>query len=183
MGKGSHTSELQRSRINKHWGGLEGKKKRFIARSRKDVSGCTIWEGAYTGNSPYGACKSLKGQHTTAHRVAYELFVGDIPDEMQCLHKCDNPKCVNVDHLFLGTQMDNMHDMIAKGRQAIGSQLNHKSQTGELNYNAKLTEDDVRDIRKMYDNGESIASISRLLNVPSHNTGLVARRKTWKHVK
>ncbi len=75
---------------------------------------CWIWRGALFA-SGYGkvSCGEKKRR---AHRVAHELFIGPLPDDLHVLHRCDNPPCVNPTHLFLGTHIDNMRDMEAKGR-------------------------------------------------------------------
>jgi len=80
-----------------------------------DKSGdCWKWTGPLSDGG-YGkfSCGQVKRR---AHRVAYEMYVGPIPDGMHVLHRCDNPPCVNPTHLFLGTHLDNMRDMEAKGR-------------------------------------------------------------------
>ena len=77
------------------------------------MSGCTLWIGAVVRG--YGSC-SFRGRSCRAHRVAWILANGEIPAGMCVLHRCDNPSCVNVAHLRLGTQYANMQDMIAKGR-------------------------------------------------------------------
>jgi hypothetical protein len=76
--------------------------------------GCWVWSGLRTYNG-YGLIK-IGRKPTRAHRVAYELLVGTINPGLLCLHKCDNPPCVNPGHLFLGTARDNMVDAITKGR-------------------------------------------------------------------
>lgn len=79
------------------------------------VSGeCWEWQG-YRIDKGYGRLRH-EGGKKLAHRVSYEAFVGAIPDGMCVLHKCDNPPCVNPDHLFLGTNLDNVKDCINKGR-------------------------------------------------------------------
>ena len=75
------------------------------------------------------------------HRVAYEAFVGQIPDGAFVLHRCDNPLCVNPEHLWLGNNADNMRDMESKGRA--------KHPKGEYHGRAKLTEVQVREILRM----------------------------------
>jgi hypothetical protein len=81
--------------------------------------GCWLWT-ASLGSTGYGqiCVRDEKGQYrqTKAHRVSWILTNGPIPGGLQVLHKCDNPPCVNPDHLFLGTAIDNMRDMAAKGR-------------------------------------------------------------------
>jgi hypothetical protein len=91
---------------------------RFDAKCGKpDANGCIPWLGV-TINGGYGVL-SFKGNHrTTANRIAWVLKRGDIPPEILVLHKCDNPPCVNVEHLFLGTYLDNVQDMVSKDRHA-----------------------------------------------------------------
>jgi hypothetical protein len=82
--------------------------------------GCWEWTGKLQG-SGYGQFRVEKA-FVTSHRYAYELHYGPIPDGLKVLHKCDNRKCCNPSHLFLGTSADNSADMVAKGRQAKGIQ-------------------------------------------------------------
>src|SRR3990167_1660574 len=78
-------------------------------------TGCVIWLGNDDGNGRYGRFK-ISGRTRSAHRFAWELIHGPIPQGMNVLHKCDVSMCVNSNHLFLGTQKDNMIDCISKGR-------------------------------------------------------------------
>lgn len=80
------------------------------------TDGCWIWNAATDGKG-YGAF-SYKGKRATASRVSYELYKGSFPSQMHVLHTCDNPRCVNPDHLFLGTNKDNVEDRKSKGRRA-----------------------------------------------------------------
>ena len=112
-------------------------------------SGCWLWMGAVS-SSGYGNLK-FGASYANAHRVAYELYVGHIPDGMQICHKCDVKLCVNPDHLFVGTRQDNMNDMVQKRRW---QRENHPK--AEKNGNAKLTisianeiRDDPREYRKI----------------------------------
>lgn len=77
--------------------------------------GCHIWVGGKRAGR-YGAFK-FEGIQVSAHRFAYELAHGPVAEWLCVLHKCDNGLCVNPDHLFLGTQADNVDDMISKGKQ------------------------------------------------------------------
>lgn len=77
-------------------------------------SGCWIWLGAARGT--HGSMSFRGQQGAPVHRVAYTLMVGEIPENIQVLHRCDMGICVNPKHFFLGTQRDNMRDMVAKGR-------------------------------------------------------------------
>lgn len=81
--------------------------------------GCWTWL-ASKKHDGYGKRKH-NGKMTTAHRVSFEMEFGPIPDGLAVLHRCDNPPCVRPDHLFLGTQQENIADMVAKGRHSRGA--------------------------------------------------------------
>ena len=134
-------------------------------------TGCSLWTGATTRG--YGSVRR-HGRALYAHRVAYELFVGPIPDGMHVLHHCDTPPCVNPEHLFLGTDADNIQDMDRKGRRV--------TRKGELHPRARLTEDDVRTIRSRVAAGETKASLSREHGVDETTVGRIVCRKNWAHV-
>lgn len=106
-------------------------------------SGCWLWTGATKeyGYGVIGLGERGKGIGK-AHRVAYELYKGPIPNGMVVCHKCDNPYCANPDHLFIGTLKDNMRDCVRKGRNFI------PDNRGERAKWSKLTEDAVRHIRQ-----------------------------------
>lgn len=93
---------------------------RFVTKFFKDESGCWLWIGTKDSKG-YGQFKRQgKRTYSLAHRVAYEHFVNsDFPRQMCVLHKCDNPACVNPDHLKLGTQADNLRDCLVKGRRPV----------------------------------------------------------------
>lgn len=89
--------------------------------SRLDRSGeCWLWTGAIWGNNGYG-CTRFMRRSESAHRVAWRIEYGPIPDGLCVLHRCDTPLCVRPTHLFLGTQMDNSRDAAAKGRTSNGN--------------------------------------------------------------
>lgn len=85
------------------------------AYSPEPMSGCWLWLHLLDRDG-YGRIWTCKKKETPAHRWAYQTLVGEIPDGLRVLHRCDTPSCVNPDHLFLGTQRDNMRDMVNKGR-------------------------------------------------------------------
>jgi hypothetical protein len=104
----------------------------------------------------------------------WEECFGPIPSRMNVLHKCDNPRCINPEHFFLGTQFDNMKDMIAKGRAPI--------KDGEKNPNCKLTINQVREIRKAdipFGMGNKIA---KKYNITSTTLMNIRNNKIWKHM-
>lgn len=90
--------------------------KRFYDKVKQMPSGCQEWQGAYRGK--YGAIK-ISGKVQSTHRVAYEFSYGVFDKSLFVCHTCDNPKCVNPDHLFLGTHSDNMKDAYSKGRLTL----------------------------------------------------------------
>lgn len=103
-------------------------------------SGCWIWIGA-NRNPKYGSM-SLNAKVTPAHRVSWIIYRGQIPEGLFVLHKCDIGFCVNPNHLFLGTQQDNVDDMMRKGRQKPSGRR------GTQIHFAKLTEEQVLKIRE-----------------------------------
>lgn len=138
-------------------------------------SGCWLWSaGEKIKGGGYGAF-GYKGKVARAHRVSYELFCAEIPIGLFVLHKCDNPCCVNPDHLFLGTHQDNMDDRERKNRNKL------PFQDGEKNHQAKLTEDDVRKIRSMSEMRHE--DIAKIFNVQRRQISRIIERKRWAHVK
>ena len=110
---------------------------RLKSKIKKDDNGCWVWTGSLHKPMPYGRVRlrSFAGHPTRftwrAHRASYIAFKGNIPEGMYVCHSCDNPSCINPDHLFLGTHQDNMDDMHAKGRYI------HKGATPNNQFAAK----------------------------------------------
>lgn len=137
---------------------------------RLDKSGpCWLWTGAL--RKGYGAIQ-LRGKATEAHRVAWELVHGPIPEGMCVCHTCDNPRCCNPDHLWLGTVQQNSADMVAKGRSVRGERIHH----------ARLTASTVQDIRAAVAAGATIAATARRLGVSTGCVSHVVKGRAWKHV-
>lgn len=109
---------------------------RLIRRSFESESGCYIWEGSRDSGG-YGTI-FMEGKIVKVHRASWVVHKGSIPEDVNVLHSCDTPACWNPDHLFLGTQQDNIADMYNKGRQPNIS--------GANNPNTKLTEFDIIEI-------------------------------------
>ncbi|MHC4334115.1 MAG: HNH endonuclease [Planctomycetota bacterium] len=139
-----------------------------------DTSECVIWEGAKNG-SGY-PIKWHNGRARLYNRVLWREHKGPIPKGRCICHKCDNPSCVNLDHLFLGSYRQNTLDMIRKGRA--------RHPVGEAHGLAKLTENDVREIRKLFDEGMRITDLQIKFKDKGGREAVrcAARRKTWKHV-
>jgi hypothetical protein len=115
------------------------------------AEGCWLWQGSsFKGYGVFTA----KGYSYRAHRIAYFLEYGVDPGALFVCHACDNPRCVNPAHLFLGTPKDNVHDMIRKGR-AVGY-----DRSGERNPRAKMRAEDVDRLRRAYRDGASIPKLS-----------------------
>lgn len=128
---------------------------------------CWVWTGKRWPHAGYG--KSY-GRSQYAHRVAFALVNGPIPDGKHVMHTCDNRLCCNPNHLKLGTHMDNMADRTAKGRTA--------RHYGETNHVAKLSDIDCDTIQQRFDAGETVAAIHRSYSsVTYQNVWQIAKRK------
>ena len=136
------------------------------------TDGCWLWT-AHRDKDGYGAFKLPSGQHVRAHRMAFELDVGMIPEGTFVLHRCDNPPCCNPDHLFIGTSRDNIVDMVTKQRQA----------RGEQDGNAKLTVRQVRAIRRGAAAGRTYAELAPRFGVDRSTVGRVVNGDTWVHLE
>lgn len=132
---------------------------------------CWRWT-AHLNRHGYGKIL-VDGHLTPASRAAYMLTNGPIPKGKVVRHKCDNPACVNPAHLELGTQRDNVRDMIERGRG------NWRAPKGEERHNAILTEDDVRYIRSSKERGVDLA---RRFGVTPTSIAAIRNGRSWKHV-
>ena len=132
--------------------------------------GCWSWT-ACTNAKGYGRIYS-GGKTRLAHRALWELYNGPIPKDMCVCHTCDNPRCMRLSHLFLGTNDDNVADRDAKNRQA----------KGEANGRAKLTERQVIEIRMLRRVGVVLRTIAKIYGVSYNLIGCIGRREKWKHV-
>lgn len=146
--------------------------------SRVDIAEkdkCWNWEGVRfkktSDQLDYGRYGS-----TVAHRVAWEMTIGPIPHGLMVLHKCDNPPCVNPNHLFLGTATENMQDCARKGR--AGGEPRY----GEDNPVSILTENQVRDILSMKPPYEPLNVTGKRYGVKGGTIWAVRHRKIWKHI-
>jgi hypothetical protein len=148
---------------------------RFWAKVEKS-DGCWEWTGARLRRG-YGRIRVTRQRQMLAHRMSWELAYGPIPEGLYVCHHCDNPPCVRPDHLFLGTNSDNMVDAHQKGRVDV-SRLKPPPQPGEKNGHAKLTADDVRYIRAHPERRD----LHRLFGVDKTLIYQIRHRKGWKHV-
>jgi len=133
---------------------------------------CWLWQGGKRGQ--YGSAR-YNGRSLGAHQVSYILHYGPIPDGLDILHSCDNPLCVNPKHLRAGTHLENMRDMINKGRD--------RHPHGEaLPTNIKLNDEKVREIRKLIVEGVSHREIGRRFGITDCAVSYIRNRKRWAHV-
>ena len=133
---------------------------------------CWEWTASRRGNR-YGQF-GFRGKVAYAHRMAWTLVRGDIPNGLCVLHHCDNPLCCRPDHLFLGTQADNMVDRDSKGRQAAGEKIKQ----------AKLTKDDVNTIRQIYQHGVLAQyQLADKFGVCRSHISRIVNHKKWQHVQ
>lgn len=154
----------------------ENHNERFDKYTDKEPSptGCWLWLGGLDkngyGKMRYGAKNTIK-----AHRFSYLRYMGNIDAGLYVCHSCDNPSCVNPEHLFLGTPLDNTQDMINKQRKAPC--------LGEHNGVAKLSEADILEIRRLWATGDYMQKeLAVLYGVTQSNISHIVTRKLWKHI-
>lgn len=141
---------------------------------RNEENGCIEWVAKSVANGGYGTLCVGRMGHIRAHRAAWVIVNGLIPDGMYVCHRCDNPKCVNVDHLFLGTPKDNMDDKERKGRGVAPPLIR-----GEKHRNSKLTEGDVISIRS---SDKTLDVLASKFNVSIKTIWRIKKRISWSHV-
>lgn len=139
---------------------------RFWAKVQvRSADECWDWIAA-KNSSGYGSLGVEKKTYA-AHRISYQLANGDIPDGLQVLHRCDRPCCVNPDHLWLGTQADNMEDMTKKQRHG----------------SAKLTENDVKEIYRLSKEGLLDKDLAVQFEVSPSCVTMILNGKNWSHLR
>jgi hypothetical protein len=142
-------------------------RERLDGKSVPDPSGCRLWTG-WRLPQGYGEIQ-VRGRHKLAHRVAWELEHGPIPDGMCVCHRCDTPACINVAHLFIGTSADNTADKVAKGRHLHGEAVRRK-----------LTKQDALAILDALRAGESVAGTARRWGVGNTTVKSIADGSLWR---
>jgi len=143
---------------------------------------CWVWTASCA--SGYGRiCRGgHSGPQVQSHRLSWEIHNGPIPEGLQVLHHCDNKKCVRPDHLFLGSQLDNMRDMIFKGRHCHG-EARSKLVRGEQSGNAKLTERQVQDMKSYLSQGVLPYILAKYFQVNWRTISAIKCDKSWRHVE
>jgi hypothetical protein len=144
----------------------------------KKTDSCWLWQGGQYLNG-YGAVRGTDQKQTSAHRLAWQLVNGEIPEGYNVCHTCDNRLCVNPEHLWLGTQSENIQDMYHKGRGNFAG----RTQQGEKNNGSKLTEDIVRQIKTLASAGTRQADIMRITGATRANVWAIVHNKSWSHIK
>jgi len=133
-------------------------------------SGCWEWTGSKMTNEDYGIAH-FKGKRIRAHRLSYTYHVGEIPEGLIVCHHCDNPICINPDHLYAGTQQDNSNDMVRRGRHAVC--------LGEDRPNSVLKEWQVLLIRK---DKRKERVIAQDYGIAPSTAGSIRRKLSWKYL-
>lgn len=152
------------------------------------IAGCLVWmrSGVPKG---YGVMW-YEGKQQYVHRLSWVANNGPIPDGIMVCHHCDNPACINPNHLFLGTAKQNSEDMVKKGRANGGApsgdknpaSINPEIVQGIKNGNAKLTDEDVRDIRSLCEFGILQKDIAYVFGIRQCHVSRINKRQSWRHI-
>lgn len=138
----------------------------------KNLGRCWIYGGADDG-SGYGTF-GIAGRIHRTHRLSWTISIGEVPVGLCVLHKCDNRRCVNPNHLFLGTRVDNNKDRHAKGRE--------KPCKGSTNGRAKITEEQAVEIRSLQRSGWTYTQLMVKYGLSKSMIGNIVQGKAWRHV-
>lgn len=158
---------------------------RFWSKVEK-ADGCWLWKGSRCQKG-YGIFV-IRGKNYQAHRLSYELAYGITLGSVLGCHSCDTPSCVNPQHIWPGTQAENMADRDRKGRTARGTRHGTKTKPnsvarGEQVGNAKLTASQVIEIRQRYANGDhALKKLSKEYGLTPSNIYKIAMHKVWRHI-
>lgn len=135
-------------------------------------NGCWLWKFSVCSKG-YGTIHRC-GRSYSAHRMALHLFRGfDLNSKLFVLHHCDRPSCINPDHLYEGTNQDNMNDMVKRKRSTFGTR----------SHTSKLKTSDIPKIFKFRQKGESMTKIARRFGVSYPTVYHILKRNSWKHIK
>jgi len=146
---------------------------KFFSRTEmNEATGCHEWQGAITSTTGYGKVY-FDGKRVDTHRVSWLLAHGDIPKGMDVCHRCDNRKCVNPRHLFLGTRSDNMRDALAKGRLNIAALT--------ASHYTTLTDEQVRDIYRRIWAGEDRQALANEYGVSPTTVSKIKHRQLKRY--
>lgn len=146
-------------------------KQRFLAKIEKQPSGCWQWT-ASTAKGGYGQF-NVGGKNWKAHRLSWILHGGADPEGLCVCHKCDNPRCVNPDHMFLGTHLDNVRDKISKGR------CGHTGARGALNGAVKVRDVPVEQIKQLKAEGKTVREIGPMFGLSKSTISNIINGKHW----
>jgi len=117
----------------------------------------------------------INGRLVLSHRISYELSFGKIPKGISILHTCDNRRCIRPQHLYSGTQFDNMRDMVLRGRRA--------DTRGEKNPHSKITSKEILKIRRLYAKGDTTHhKLADMFGLSYGYISYIIRRISWKHI-
>lgn len=140
--------------------------------NKKDQDECWVWQGAkeaqgYGKLATTGAQKGMK-----AHQASYKIHFGEIPKGLCVCHKCDNPPCVNPNHLFLGTHAENMRDKVLKGREY--------DRRGEKNPNVKITWKKVAEVIRLVKSGKTQVEVAGMFDLSQNAVSRIVSGKSWR---
>jgi hypothetical protein len=143
---------------------------KLLSRIKVNAAGCFEWQGCLNGG--YGVCR-FDSKRDRVHRWSYKAFRGEIPPGLFVCHRCDNRRCINPSHLFLGTAKDNAADAVEKKRHTYGARVGL----------AKVNESMVIEICENHRSGASTRETADKFNLSKATVDAILRGKTWRHVQ